>query len=198
MVKIIDMSWIADKSLDLYCANVATEYSSPKKVRYCSKSVSAAVGKIFNSVLSSAVEEYSPKFDYVFIIVPCYPITRMEHASIITRFICKNSDFLSEMGVSSNQFQEMFEKFLSQKCNSEYITRINSNTFILNGRNVLFHDWVDAIKTHFGTSLVDDSKSFPFDSNPDFINTMEYNLEIFTKTGEDIRFRLGEILKNLT
>lgn len=192
------MALVADRSLDLYCSTFAKEqHSKPYRMKCCSKSVATAVGKIFESVLDEAVVEYSKKYDCTFFIVPCYPITRMNHASIITRFICKNSDFLSEIGVSSNQFQELFEKFITLKCKNEYATKIEDKTFILNGRGILLTDWCNAIKAHYGSSLVDESTSSPFDSNPGFIGTMESNMSIFTETGDDIKFKLTQIVENL-
>lgn len=196
-VKIIDISWIGDKSLDLYCSNVIPMHSSPRDIRYNSKSVNAAATKIFNNVFDSTVEYFGKKYDKTFIVVPCYPITRMEKVSIITRFICNNSDFLSENGVSSNQFQEMFEKFILSKSKCEYITNISENVFMLNARGILLTDWVNAITEHYGSSLVDFSKEHPFDSNPNFIINLEGKTELFTKTTEEIKFRLSEIISSI-
>lgn len=199
MVKIIDMAWVADKSLDLYCEKTVKERNIVTDSEKCaSKCVFSNVGKIFEDVFNAAIEEFSRKFDYLFIIIPCYPIMRMKHVSMMTRFICKHSDFLSEIGISSSQFLEFFEKFILSKCKMEYATSITDKVFILNGRGVLLHDWKDAIKKRFGSSLVDDSKSFPFDSNPCFINTMEDNMDVFEETDDVLRYKLGEILESLT
>ena len=196
------MAWIADKSLDLYCASLPKESAveSNVKSKYRSKSVASSVGKIFSSVFDSAISGYSKKFDKVFVIVPCFPMMRMRQASIISRFICMDDGFLAELGVSSNQFQEFFEKFIVQKCRNEYLTKDDTveNCFILNGRGVLLKDWVDAITDCYGSSLVDFSKSSPFDSNPCFINTMKHEFGNFTETTEEMKFKLRELLKNLT
>lgn len=199
MVKVIDIAWIADKALDLYCASLNVKGTSiePKR-RFHSASVSASIGEIFANVFNSAVDKYSVKYDKVFIVVPCFPIMRMRQASIISRFICKNADFLFDLGVSSNQFQDFFEKFISIKCKNEYATKVNDKCFLLNGRGVLLHDWLEAIVAHYGSSLVDFAKTAPFDSNPGCICTMEHNLSVFTETSEETKFKIGELIKNLT
>ena len=192
------MSLVADRSLDLYCEAFANGRGHGGCcIRPCSKSVIASVGKIFDTVMEHAVSEYSKKYDMVFFIVPCYPITRMNKVSVITRFICKNSDFLSDIGVSSSQFQDFFEKFISLKCKNEYVTKLSENVFILNGRGILLNDWVKSIKSHYGSLLVDDSISYPFDSNPGFIQTMESDMSIFSDTGDEIKFKLSKIIENL-
>lgn len=203
MVKVVDIAWIADKSLDIYCASLSKETIesfSNVKSKYRSKSVASSVGKIFSSVFNSAIAEYSKKFEKVFVIVPCFPIMRMKQASIISRFICMDDGFLSELGVSSNQFQEFFEKFIMQKCRNEYLTKDETfgNCFILNGRGVLLKDWTDAIVDVYGSSLVDLSKSGIFENNPGFINTMKHRPESFTETTEEMKFKLKELIKNLT
>ena len=194
MVKAFDISLVADRSLDLYCESVAENYpptygKSPK-----SRHVSPSVMKVFRSVMDEAVGSYSSKYDLVFAIVPCYPITRMRSASIITRFICRNPGILHEMGVGSNQFLEMFEKFISSLCDSEYVSRAGNGAFVLNGRRILGSDWKDAILRRYGSSLVDLSVEHPFLSNPGFITSMESDLATFDPTGDDVKFRLDEIL----
>lgn len=203
MVKIVDIAWIADKSLDLYCESLQKNNSEENcivKSKYRSKSVASSVRKIFSSVYDSVLSEYSKKFEKVFVVVPCFPIMRMRHASIISRFICMDDGFLSELGVSSNQFQDFFEKFIMQKCKNEYMTKDDKieNCFILNGRSVLLKDWVEAIKEVYGSSLVDFSKTEPFDSNPGFINTIMDREGFFTDTSEETKFKLRELIKNLT
>jgi hypothetical protein len=124
----------------------------------------------------------------------------MRQPSIITRFTCRNSDTLADIGVSSEQFQEYFEKFISKICKNEYATSLDGfkNAFVLKDRRSLLHDWMDAIVSVYGSSLVDSTKSSPFETNPGYINTMESNLSIFDESGDEIGFKLQEIIRNLT
>ena len=204
LIKVVDIAWIADKSLDIYCSKISSksvaESIDLQKAKYRHKAVAASVGKIFSSVFNEVMSDYSKKYDKVFVIVPCYPIMRMRQPSIISRFICRNDELLSEFGVSSNQFLEFFEKFIMNICKNEYITKIGEfeNCYVLKGKNILFHDWIDSIVEHYGSYLVDCSKTEPFDSNPNFIMTMEYNIDIFLKTTNEIRFKTKSLLENLT
>lgn len=195
MVKIIDISLIADRSLDIYCASVANEHHEPLK-GHVPKRVASFVGKIFANVMDDLLEKVCLKYDKVFITVPCYPITRLKSGFMMTRFVCRHTDMLSGMGVSSNHFQEFFEKFISLKCVNEYITKLNDNTYILNGRGVLSSDWVKAIKDVYGSSLVDDSIPSTYETNPKFIvNMEEVGPERLTETEPCIEYKLKEIIK---
>lgn len=199
MIKVVDIAWIADKSLDIYCSSIPKKVdTSGIPVKYRSKSVSSKVGKIFSDVFDASISEYSKKYEKVFYLVPCFPMMRMGHASIISRFICRNGDFLSELGVSSVQFQDFFEKFIMEKCKNEYVTKICENCYILNGRGILLHDWLDSLKSCYGSSLIDFNADYIFSNNPLFINTMEDNINIFSETTDEIRFKTKEIILGLT
>lgn len=199
MIKVVDMAWIADKSLDIYCSTIPHKtVIDNRPVKYRSKSVSSRVGKIFSDVFDASIAEYSKKYEKVFYIVPCFPMMRMGHASIISRFICRNGEFLSELGVSSVQFQDFFEKFISEKCKNEYVTKIGENCYLLNGRGILLHDWLESITNCYGSSLIDYSSDGIFLNRPSFLNTMEDNMDIFSETTEEIKYKTKEIILGLT
>lgn len=200
LVKVIDISLIADRSLDIYCSELpkienTAEYRCKGHVP---KKVAASVGKIFSKVTENVMDQCCQKFDKVFLIVPCYPINRLKNGLVLTRLLCRNSDILAEMGVSSSHFLEFFEKFISLKCVNEYVTQLRENAYVLNARNALYGDWVEAIKNTYGSSLVDDTIEDEFKNNPNFIIDMGIsNPEMMTETGEDLKYKLNEIVKSL-
>ena len=197
MTKVVDIDWIVDKSLDVYCSSLKENIlDNCIKTRCCHGSIM----KILSSVLDESISFYANKYDRIFVVVPCHPAMRSSSIHGLYRFKCLHDDVLSNIGVSSSQFLDYVEKFISRISIDEYYTKYGScdNCFILNGRKLLMHDWHNAIIRTYGSSLVDDQKREPFDDNPGFVSTMEGNLNLFSKTSAELTFRMDEILKKLT
>lgn len=195
-IKVIDMAWIADRSLDIYCAKYTNDDIDGLKGK--SVHVFPSVCKIFQEVFDNIIIQCKPRFDKTYFIVPCFPLLRMKKSSITTRFSCLNSSYLQNIGVSAAHFLEFFERFIAERCQNEYVSKVDENCFILNARGALLHDWKDAVNSCYGSSLVDSSKPSIFEFNPGFINTMEDDMSLFTETNEGLKFKLRSAIENLT
>jgi len=192
--KILDIALIADKSLDVYAASVMGNGVGQSEHRRsaCTK---ASVMKTFEKVFSEVMDSYSKQYDVTFVVVPCFPMMRMNGVcSIITRFMCMNPKYLYDNGISSAQFIEYFEKFIQQKCDGSRTELYDGKVVILKEKMLLANDWKRLLVDKYGTSLVDWSVSEPFTSNPGFIKTYEDDLSVYGKLDELSEFNAKQLI----
>jgi len=197
-IKAIDASLIADKALDIYSSRVMKFHVTATAIKNRSSSTKSSVLKIFDEVMDAVVDECRGVYDKVIVCVGCFPLMRMKSSpSLMTRLICKNSIFLREHGVSSNQFLDYFEKYIQMKCQSEKTEHYDGYVVFLKDKYTFCSEWMQLLTEHFGNSIIDFAECNLFSNNPRFIVTMESQTEMFTEFPKDIEYKDRKIIESI-
>lgn len=173
MIKIVDITLIIDKVLDIYCLHEFKSIDNNTGPDFNNVTTKKIALKLFKDFFDELCSVYAEKYDKTYFIVPCFPIMRSNGLSSIHRFSCTNSEYLTENGVSQSQFQDLFEKFLKSICTDEYVSNPQHGIYVLNGRYATYDDWTNIITNEYGKMLIDTSIGSEFDANPGFFKRFD-------------------------